>query len=370
MPSRRAHSKSHHGCDQCKQRRIKCDEVRPACGSCRKKTLACVFKSVGPALASNHSNLATDIARHDQPSALPLRDLELMHHWHTATVDTLASAKPLQDVIRVAMPHEGLRYPFLMHSVLAVAAVHLAHSTPADRRQGYLETAMMHHNRSLTLCAPFVKNITRQNCHALFAFSCLVPIFVFASQTSRLSPRAQTLADVVETLKLMRGISSVVDQARPWIEEGPMHPVLRVGKFHHPSEVDEQHAHSLYSKLQLLEESLPAAPMTAESCTPRDIPRDAVKWLLDMLRLYMDTGDSRALMAWPVVIDASYFDLLLQKERISVLILGLFGSSLQVHPQRWWLDGTGQGLIALAMDNLSLAGREILSSSLPIKKHL
>jgi hypothetical protein len=44
-----------------------------------------------------------------------------MHHWHTATVDTLTSAKPLQDVIRIAMPQEGLRYPLLMHSILAVA---------------------------------------------------------------------------------------------------------------------------------------------------------------------------------------------------------------------------------------------------------
>ncbi|KAL2856719.1 C6 zinc finger domain protein [Aspergillus pseudodeflectus] len=367
MPSRRTHSKSHHGCDQCKQRRIKCDEVRPTCGSCRKKTLACVFKSVGPVLASNLPNLATDIVRRDQPPSLPLQDLELMHHWHTATVDTLDSAKPLQDVIRIAMPHEGLRNPFLMHSILAVAAVHLAHSTPADRRQGYIETAMMHHNRSLALCAPFVKNITRQNCHALFAFSCLVPIFVFASQTSRMSPRTQSLAEVVETLKLIRGISSVVEQARPWIEEGPMHPLLRVGKFHHPSEVDEQHAQRLYSKLQTLEENL-LSPVTEESLTRRDIPRDAVQWLRHMLEIYIDTGDSRALMAWPVLVDAAYFDLLLQKERISVLMLGLFGSSLEVHPQRWWLDGTGQGLVALATENLSLADREILSSNLSIAK--
>ncbi|KAL2783962.1 C6 zinc finger domain protein [Aspergillus keveii] len=370
MPSRRTHSKSHHGCDQCKQRRIKCDEVRPQCGSCRKKNLACVFKSVGPVLASNHSNLATGIARRDQPSSLPLQDLELMHHWHTATVDTLTSAKPLQDVIRIAMPQEGLRYPLLMHSVLAVAAIHLAHSTPADRRQGYIETAMLHHSKSLALCAPFVKNITRENCHALFAFSCLLPIFVFASQTSRMSPRTQSLADVVETLKLIRGSSSVVDQARPWIEDGPMHPLLRVGRFHHPSEVDEQHAQDLYSKLQALEENLPGSPMAEESCAARDIPRYAVQRLRHMLRLYLDTGDSRALMAWPVLVDASYFDLLLQTERISVLMLGLFGSSLQVHPHRWWLDGTGQGLVALAMDNLSLADREILSSSLSMEKQL
>jgi hypothetical protein len=229
---------------------------------------------------------------------------------------------------------------------------------------------MLHHNKSLALCAPFVNNIIRQNCHALFAFSCLLLIFVFASQTSRMSPRIQSLAEVVETLKLIRGISSVVDQARPWIEEGPMHPLLRVGKFHHPSEVDEHHAQSLHSKLERLEESLPVSPPGDELRALSDIPCDAVQRLRHMLRLYLDTGDSRALMAWPVLVDASYFDLLLQKERVSVLMLGLFGSSLQVHPHRWWLDGTGQGLVALAMDSLSLADRKILSSSLSIEKQL
>jgi hypothetical protein len=185
-----------------------------------------------------------------------------------------------------------------------------------------------------------------------------------------MSLRTQSLADVVETLKLIRGISSVVDQARLWIEDGPMHPLLRVGKFHHPSEVDEHHAQSLHSKLERLEESLPISPPRDETRALSDIPRDAVQRLRHMLRLYLDTGDSRALMAWPVLVDGSYFDLLLQKERISVLMLGLFGSSLQVHPHRWWLDGTGQGLVALAMDNLSLADREILSSSLSIEKQV
>ncbi|KAK1714640.1 hypothetical protein BDP67DRAFT_24017 [Colletotrichum lupini] len=40
---RRAHHKSRLGCRRCKTRRIKCDEVRPACGGCTKANLRCDF---------------------------------------------------------------------------------------------------------------------------------------------------------------------------------------------------------------------------------------------------------------------------------------------------------------------------------------
>ncbi|KAI9368165.1 hypothetical protein BJX61DRAFT_239866 [Aspergillus egyptiacus] len=37
MPSRRAHHKSHHGCRDCKRRRVKCDELQPTCSNCLRR---------------------------------------------------------------------------------------------------------------------------------------------------------------------------------------------------------------------------------------------------------------------------------------------------------------------------------------------
>ncbi|EAL89294.1 Zn(II)2Cys6 transcription factor domain-containing protein [Aspergillus fumigatus Af293] len=134
MPSRRSHSKSHHGCTQCKGRQIKCDEVRPICGSCRRKQLPCNFQSFAPQ-TSPQPSIADAILGHRDSFVLPLLDLELLHHWHTVTGNYLADAKPLQDVIPTVMPQEGLANPFLMHSILAVSALHRAHSAPLSHRQ-------------------------------------------------------------------------------------------------------------------------------------------------------------------------------------------------------------------------------------------
>ncbi|KAF7177448.1 hypothetical protein CNMCM7691_005701 [Aspergillus felis] len=357
MPSRRSHTKSHHGCTQCKQRQIKCDEARPICGSCRRKQLPCDFQSFAPQPFSPHPSITDITLERPGSSALPLLDLELLHHWHTATANYLADAKPLQDVIRTVMPQEGLANPFLMHSVLAVSALHRAHSAPLSRGQMYADAAMTHHSRSLALCTPLFKSITRQNCHALFALSCLIPVFVFASRSPRKNPRFQSLIAVVDAFRLIRGAASVVNQARSWIEQGPLHLLLRVGQFQMPiATAAKRYAVALYAQLQSLHLNLPQAgpSLDSEPFTPD-------KNLLDLLQLYLQSGDSRTIMAWPVVVDLSYFDCLLRKERIALLTLAFYGCSLQILSEHWWLEGWGEVLLQLARDHLSGADKELIN---------
>ncbi|KAL3241633.1 Upc2p [Nakaseomyces bracarensis] len=45
---RKFHNKSKSGCDNCKRRRVKCDEGKPVCGKCIKMSLSCVYTPVQP----------------------------------------------------------------------------------------------------------------------------------------------------------------------------------------------------------------------------------------------------------------------------------------------------------------------------------
>ncbi|KAI0852226.1 hypothetical protein F5Y00DRAFT_227628 [Daldinia vernicosa] len=58
------HKKSRTGCTRCKQRRVKCDETRPSCGSCSRHAVECVYLTTSQAssAAAGRSKSAT---RHD-----------------------------------------------------------------------------------------------------------------------------------------------------------------------------------------------------------------------------------------------------------------------------------------------------------------
>ena len=51
---RRPHKKSHLGCKNCKQRRIKCDEHLPLCSQCKRANADCSYLSYTPQQISEH----------------------------------------------------------------------------------------------------------------------------------------------------------------------------------------------------------------------------------------------------------------------------------------------------------------------------
>ncbi|PLB49813.1 C6 zinc finger domain protein [Aspergillus steynii IBT 23096] len=321
MPLRRSHKKSHHGCLQCKQRRIKCDEARPYCGPCHRKQLACAFQS-------------------------------LLHQWHVATALSLAHEEQLADVVRVAVPREALAYPFLMHSVLAVSALHLSYTGPSERCQSYKEAAIRHNNLSLTLCTPLLSNVTPENCHALFAFSCLTAVFAFGVQGREGLPSAQGLVDVVEVFKMVRGVASVVQQARAWIEQGGMSQLLKIGKLRKRA-AGTIYDRELCSHLEtFIEEQLrprePCMHQTINNNNVNAVLLQSANRLLHVLNMYMTMEDPNAILAWPVLLDAQYLDLLLQVEPTALIILAYYGTALHLLFDNWWLDGWGQFIMNLA----------------------
>ncbi|KAE8391244.1 hypothetical protein BDV23DRAFT_193301 [Aspergillus alliaceus] len=354
MPLRRSHKKSHHGCTQCKQRRIKCDEARPSCGSCRKKRVACTFLSHAPVPLNPLQQHSTQLdgPRSGVQSTIPLLELELLHHWHTATAASLAHSNSIQELFRITFPEVALSYPFLMHSLLAVSALHIRHKCSTERRRIYTEAAIKHNDLSVSLCTPLLSNMTSENCHALFAFSCLVAVFAYAAQDPTATCHALDIGDVVKVFKLVRGAGSIVVQARPWIQQGEMRPLLSLGhRLRQPS--GAKYAHELYARLEELFQQhtysvLPASPTSA-------LLSESFQHLLSVLKRGAAQEDTSPIMAWPVLVDAKYLDLLQEGEPTSFVILGYYGAALELLRDEWWLEGWGESLMCLSLKTLGVA---------------
>ncbi|KAF9260314.1 hypothetical protein L218DRAFT_584128 [Marasmius fiardii PR-910] len=159
----RSHTKSRMGCTHCKKRRVKCDEVRPICGTCERRKTECIYENY----KRETSNARTDPDAQfptvplcgerekqiiqSQPklppfSYLDIDSLKLFYHWTHVTSKTFSHT----DFAQRALPEIGFCNPALMHAILALSAMHLHHIHGPQYRNGdtdYLTLAMSHKNR-------------------------------------------------------------------------------------------------------------------------------------------------------------------------------------------------------------------------------
>lgn len=104
--SRRRHAKSRTGCENCKIRRIKCDERTPKCGACTRKGVNCLRDECSRFDASERSQIPLNDEsstprsdsrhRHDkttlvQPSGpnIDMLQMRLFFHFENHTIFTL-----------------------------------------------------------------------------------------------------------------------------------------------------------------------------------------------------------------------------------------------------------------------------------------
>ncbi|KAL4979005.1 hypothetical protein BDW66DRAFT_148847 [Aspergillus desertorum] len=185
--------------------------------------------------------------------------------------------------MRTTLLQEGLSTPiFSTVSWLLLRCVERRRQRHLRGRRKYKDIAMAHHSSSQLLCGQDLDNITQANCHAIFGFSCIVPVFVVATH------KKGKITDVVKSFKLFRGVASVVDRTRRWIEKGPLHPLLRLGHYNQPlTAAQQQRGVALVTQIQSTMENMPG--MQLESSV-----RTSFESLLPLVQMYLNTGDARA----------------------------------------------------------------------------
>lgn len=294
-------------------------------------------------------------------AGLPLLELDLLHHWHTTTSLSLAQNEALGGVFQIHVPQEGLSYPFLMHSILAISALHLSQRCPDSCRQIYNEAAMRHHSIALWLCAPLLSDVTSENCHALFACSLLIASFSFAAQGRNIRSGPTGVGEVVETFKLVRGASSIAHKALPWIEQGQMGLLLR---FNQCAQRTPRSRHVFEVHAQV--EALIQRHTNGGQGDAKEVVSRSTKRLLDVFDSCIASDNQSTILAWPALVDAEYLDLILQKEPDYLVILAHYGAVLHIMTKAWWMEGWGKFLVLLAGEQLGLSGQSAIAWPLSV----
>ncbi|KAH8600176.1 hypothetical protein B0O99DRAFT_682622 [Bisporella sp. PMI_857] len=375
MPSRRPHTKSRHGCMECKAKKIKCDETKPVCLKCSKRSNDCHYQDTISTNTNSCSTTTRSLSNGPKPTDIDIGsffdlfrsatiytgppgspsdgqwpqydafyDLKLLHHYMTCTYLTLAKDSSLEHTWQVIMPQIAYSHPFLMHGLLAISACHFAVLEP-ERAEHYTGLATRHYASAVEIFRPMLENIQEANAMPVLAFSTLIACLQFTMPHTSLSqPTVPTpnkyISDQLDMFRLVRGIKGVLDTAWTWAENSPLSLLFIGTAMEDPEEPLPYNAEVV---VQALEKHIQINAETEElkngyldamhqfrKCYPRGTPGNRCQTLV---------------FAWPFLLSNNFFLAMLAGRPIALIILGYFGTLLHMLKSRWWVGNRGQQLL-------------------------
>lgn len=359
MPARRSHNKSRHGCDQCRKRRVKCDETLPCCSVCTHREEPCsyirrisVVKT--PVTEQNHPNvlslepspmsdrtLETNAELRLTPAAnssplsctseasIRIREMALMYHWARNTRNSFT--KEINDGLKDHIIQEALQHDYLMESVLALTSLHIAsdaeNPTIVDE---YISVAVRYQHQALVGLRSAIDSLSPGNCDAIFITSILVMVSTIVSSLLQKESDQKTPSTAEAMLKLtsfLHGIRSVLDASREWISSGPLRCMLNA------------EAQLSSTSLCLPLEDLRHANGTQNTGEARTVFSHAI----DMLEKATKSGKST--LPWITAVQPQFLQVLRDENDLALVIFMLWGVLLDRLGSMWWAKFSGRRLV-------------------------
>lgn len=131
---------------------------------------------------------------HDRQNTLsetPLEELDaadfsLLHQYTISTAYTLAAVPGLQTFLRVNLPRLAFSHRFLLHGLLAIAALHLYRfKKDVGEVSFYMTKALHHHGVALRKATSLMKELDTESGPALYLFTSLCFIFTLGLGPNR-----------------------------------------------------------------------------------------------------------------------------------------------------------------------------------------
>lgn len=155
------------------------------------------------------------------------RDLELMHHYSTATGSTMAQGEGARHVWRSIFPQEGYTHEYVMHGVLSLAALHKAFLIPGHR-DTYLTLSAYHHTIGQETFRSLLPHVTNANWRPVFCFATIVVAYVLCLPThaGHVSAATTPISKTLELLSVTKGIRAILLPYIPQLNSTSFAPLV------------------------------------------------------------------------------------------------------------------------------------------------
>jgi hypothetical protein len=358
--SKRTHTKSRLGCDQCKKRRIKCDYIAPECGKCSKRGLSCAYRTWGPAIdrLQPHGRAPEPADHRPPPDSLPpststtsfsLYDLGLVQDYTLRSSITLSRRDDpsFHEIWQQDVPKLALDHSYLMHAILSFAAAYRSrHPDPASPRDSKaVQAARDHYDQALVDMRVSISDVTAELADPLLCFSILIAFVTSFLGTVDESGPLETTVRLFQTIRSLVGVMHD-DIIRSHLAESKIGALVR----HNDAIARNTLPEGLTDSLdQLLFSDSKHDSHDTESAAYNELLAGAVMKLKVMFSLTTTHPDSwDHLLSWPISLSSKLPELIKaieDHEPLALCILAHWSVALCNAPPKWYVKNWPRTLL-------------------------
>ena len=349
-----------------------CDEMQPSCANCVKQDTPCEYRVTKSREGSTSSPLPTtskstftptsiegttfepavpfiSVTSEQDSTALNITQLRLLHHYTTVTAQTLGADAEAHEVLATTVPQRAFDYPFVLHAILALAALHLSKlSEVAQEAFEYVLIGGRHHDAALANFQSTVRDIEESNFEAVLMFAGIHFPYSCASSVDLSHDVDQAFESLLSNFSLTRRIRPMVArfynemrasmlgklipkdvQGIDWLTQEPPEEteLVQLRKFaeavHHlyPPDIVDAYGHAVHILVLTF----------AEAGKLRKPPSDAL------------------LKIWIHLVSDRYVELLSERQPGSLIIYAHYAVLFQRSSVRYWyLNGLAEQILRVA----------------------
>lgn len=267
-------------------------------------------------------------------------DFGLFRHFTDFTALAHADDSASEMVWREAVSDLATRYPYLLHEVLAIAALH--RRTTAPEQAAVLErTAAEHQAKAIPLFREALAANSTETALPLFACSCLfVPYhFAAAKNASALLFNEET-GSLAEWLGLIQGCAAVTVEYNDTIMQSPLRALL--GDLYAPR-VQDLGGGPTDARLVELGNKLPLTPGCREAYAEVIVKLRVCYYLSDNADSSLNRKN--AALRFPPIMGQRFTEDLASRSPAALIVMAFWCVLLHRVEDRWWLKGRVKPLL-------------------------
>lgn len=255
-------------------------------------------------------------------------DTPLFHFYASRTFLTLAGPRT-QDIWQSHAVRDGHSYPFLMHGLLALAALQQSCQQP-EKNSYYVTMAIKHHESALNTFRTGILDVNHANSFPLVMFSLATAVFSLGvANIHGFAIGASPTSMFLNVLGSLRTAWASLGSERQKLERGPLRFMMNITLTSHRQPLGKESKELLDGLVTYIETCGEGPEIQAEYLKTMRSLEDYF-WHLPELSPFSE------LVGWPLDLSDTFFALMCEKKPFPLLCLTYFMITF-CHTQNVWL---------------------------------